>query len=89
MVPRNKTLYSTVDVVQLQRRIQDAITDADLNGRVQCSVTTTNRYAVEDALTPFRNLGYDIHVFQREGVLGDNLVRLPTTEIVLKLGVLK
>lgn len=82
-------LYNLVEVEQLQKRIQDAIIDADLNGQIQCSVSTTNRYAVEDAVTPFRNLGYDIHVFQREGTIGRNLVWLPRTEIVIKLGVLQ
>lgn len=84
-MPARNRVYNTVDVVQLQQRIQNAISDADFRGLVQCSVSTTNRYAVEDAIAPFRNLGYEIHLFQREGTLGRNLIRLPMTEIVLKL----
>lgn len=76
--------YNQIDVLQLQDRIQRAIVEAEMKGMVQCSVSTANRYSVQDSLAPFRELGYEVSVHQREGVLGQNLVRLPLTDILIR-----
>jgi len=88
MKPKNRA-YNVVDVIQLQNKIHEAITEADTKGLIQCSVFTPNRYAVEDALIPFYENNYNITVFQWEGTIGRNLIRLPMTEIVIRLEVLK
>ena len=77
---------NTVSILQLQAKIENEIIDAVLKKQSGCFVNTGSLDIVEDAVLPFRELGYFVSVCQHTGLRGDNLIYLPRVTILVNWG---
>lgn len=72
---------ASLDLLQLQDRIMNAVIDATNAGMTHAYVSTAQLSQVDDAIAPFIELGYQVSIEKVDGLMGENLLRLPLVRI--------